>query len=449
MSTLGASEHTETAAGAGVAQNPAVASVTPTSPEKLAENKTDIPPLEAIASSSTNVNTEAIDSLPSYAIRYAPYVYLDKEERFFPGLPEEHVKSLVPRKFDGHEIPVPEELKGRLGMLALDEVNKPDTFLTMDKNLRENDLIDELTSVHCKPDETGKSKAPVWILVRDKNGVVEEKGDILDVFYFFFYPFNQGNTVLFTHFGNHVGDWEHAMIRFCDGVPQAMHLSAHSDGNSWKWAAFEKRGERPVIYAARGSHAMYPSAGKHDYSGVLLVGPSDYTSTGHLWDPTLNFVAARSIVGGVDSAEGPCGQYTSIACPSMPGLNTSYTSEEVAAVLRFQGRWGNSFSDLRLKRISQTEHQRSGSPIAGLRTLYNKVRGKAEEVSADALRAAEAGVIKGEGPAAVSEWRTRPKSTLNLKTRLLVLIWAEGPTGPRDKSLERKTMNRWKAELLE
>ena len=195
------------------------------------------------------------------------------------------------------------------------------------------------------------------------------------------------------------------------------------------------------------SDAMYASAGKHDYSGVLLVGPSDYTSTGYLWDPTHNFVAARSLIGAADADEGPCAQYTSIPCPSATGLNTSYTPEEIAAVLRFQGRWGNSFSDLRLKRITN-ENRRSGSPISGIKSLYNKVRGKAEEVSADALRAAEAGVIQGEGPAAVSEWRTRPKSSLNLKTRLLVLVWAEGPTGPRDKSLERKTMNRWKAELL-
>lgn len=152
---------------------------------------TEIPPLDAIGtpapppSTTPLAKTESIDSLPSYAIRYAPYVYLDKDEQFFPGLPEEHVKSLVPRKFDGHEIPgVPDELKGRLGMLALDAVNKPDTFLTMDKNLRDNDLIDELTSVDCKPDETGKSKSPVWIIVREKNGVVEDKGDVVDVFYF-------------------------------------------------------------------------------------------------------------------------------------------------------------------------------------------------------------------------------------------------------------------------
>lgn len=31
-----------------------------------------------------------------------------------------------------------------------------------------------------------------------------------------------------------VGDWEHTMIRFKHGEPQAIHLSAHSDGHSYK-----------------------------------------------------------------------------------------------------------------------------------------------------------------------------------------------------------------------
>lgn len=77
-------------------------------------------------------------------------------------------------------------------------------------------------------------------------------------------PYNLGNTVVFKHFGNHVGDWEHAMIRFRDGKPEAMHLSAHSDGDAWKWDVFEKKGDRPVIYSASGSRT-------HSLSSLLSL----------------------------------------------------------------------------------------------------------------------------------------------------------------------------------
>lgn len=50
-----------------------------------------------------------------------------------------------------------------------------------------------------------------------------------------------------------LGDWEHSMVRFKDGKPTAIHLSAHSEGHSFPWGIMEKMGDRPVGYAATGS----------------------------------------------------------------------------------------------------------------------------------------------------------------------------------------------------
>ncbi len=38
-------------------------------------------------------------------------------------------------------------------------------------------------------------------------------------------------------FGNHVGDWEHCMIRFENGIPRAMFLGEHSGGKRYAWQA--------------------------------------------------------------------------------------------------------------------------------------------------------------------------------------------------------------------
>ncbi|KAJ6135938.1 hypothetical protein N7512_001098 [Penicillium capsulatum] len=127
----------------------------------------------------------------------------------------------------------------------------------------------------------GRSDAPAVLLVMDKgNGVV-------DAFWFFFYSFNLGNTVVNVRFGNHVGDWEHCLIRFHHGKPKALFFSAHTAGEAYRYEAVEKIGQRPVIYSAEGSHAMYATAGLHPY--VLPWGLlHDVTDRGPLWDPLLN-----------------------------------------------------------------------------------------------------------------------------------------------------------------
>ncbi len=46
------------------------------------------------------------------------------------------------------------------------------------------------------------------------------------------------------------------MVRFKDGQPIALHLSAHADGHSWGWKTVEKMGKRPVGYVATGSREL-------------------------------------------------------------------------------------------------------------------------------------------------------------------------------------------------
>ncbi len=150
----------------------------------------------------------------------------------------------------------------------------------------------------------GRSDAPAILLVLDKgNGIV-------DAFWFYFYSFNLGNVVLNVRFGNHIGDWEHCLVRFHNGKPKALFFSAHSGGEAYSYEAVEKIGRRvsssshavsrdawvranhcliqqPVIYSATGTHAMYATPGVHSYIlpwGLL----HDQTDKGPLWDPLLN-----------------------------------------------------------------------------------------------------------------------------------------------------------------
>ena len=128
---------------------------------------------------------------------------------------------------------------------------------------------------------SGHSNAPAVLVVVDKgNGII-------DAFWFYFYSFNLGNSVFNVRFGNHIGDWEHCLMRFYHGKPKALFFSAHAAGEAYSYEAVEKMGRRPVIYSAVGSHAMYPTAGTHAY--ILPLGLlHDETDRGPLWDPSLN-----------------------------------------------------------------------------------------------------------------------------------------------------------------
>lgn len=89
----------------------------------------------------------------------------------------------------------------------------------------------------------GKRPNSAGVIEGAKTGaiiVAERDAKTTDVFYMYFYAYNDGGKVMEVNFGNHVGDWEHVMIRFVDKKPENVWLSQHADGQAFTFEALEK-----------------------------------------------------------------------------------------------------------------------------------------------------------------------------------------------------------------
>lgn len=65
----------------------------------------------------------------------------------------------------------------------------------------------------------------------------------------------------YAGYGTHEGDWELAQIGCADKEghqPILVTLSQHRNAQSLTWWQTERHHDRPLIFVARGSHAMYP-----------------------------------------------------------------------------------------------------------------------------------------------------------------------------------------------
>ncbi|KAK3718061.1 Vacuolar protein sorting-associated protein 62 [Vermiconidia calcicola] len=230
----------------------------------------------------------------------------------------------------------------------------------------------QVTNRGREPSPAGKSSAPAILVV------VPKDDGIVDAFWFFFYSFNLGQKVFNIRFGNHIGDWEHTLIRFKDGKPISAAVSEHDFGAAWAWEALEKYlpnpdgsrtvigswsnvtaarlAKRPVVYSATGTHAMYTTPGVQPYVlpwGIL----HDQTDRGPLWDPSLN---VRSYTYDLETKEFR-------ASTRNPKVPTSWFD--------FAGHWGDKFyplSDPRQYRFAGEFHYVNGPPGPRWKGLHRK-----------------------------------------------------------------------------
>ncbi|KAL8935433.1 MAG: hypothetical protein Q9216_005425 [Gyalolechia sp. 2 TL-2023] len=224
-----------------------------------------------------------VAGVPPYVLSYAPKVWLQSEDPYFPsdiGAQLLHTKPEVDfNVVDGAPNPLTLE-----NLSSLNALGGRSIYLTSVDDITTNPpWLDGV-----KPDGNGKTNGATSCVV-----VVNDRGSgYVDAFYFYFYAFNEGNTVFGQDIGDHVGDWEHNMIRFKNGIPQAIWYSQHSYGEAFTYSSVEKQGSRPIAYSAKGSHASYATTGTHDHTipGLNLpAGPiEDYCDQGTLWDPLAN-----------------------------------------------------------------------------------------------------------------------------------------------------------------
>ncbi|RKP28632.1 hypothetical protein METBISCDRAFT_3063, partial [Metschnikowia bicuspidata] len=223
--------------------------------------------------------------LPQYVIDYAPYVHLYLEERYMPYDVRDFVSHFHAEFGNGTVIDVDD---GCLDIALLSALPKDkDIYLTSNEDFVSDP--DWITGVHNQPSLVdGKiENAPAILIVVDKgNGWV-------DAFWFYFYSFNLGPFVLGGGpYGNHVGDWEHSLMRFYKGMPLILWMSAHGGGGAFFFDRLEKHEvetNHPIIYSARGTHANYVSVGTHPHDLPYQI-LCDFTDKGPLWNPAKNYL---------------------------------------------------------------------------------------------------------------------------------------------------------------
>lgn len=202
--------------------------------------------------------------IPSFVFDFAPLVHLYSGEKFWPCDIAEHLEHVTPY-LNYTQISA---ISNNPNLSNLDQLNEYNrgrfVYLTSDDNVEArpdwlggeknipndpeaaySNLLSErnhrqrpLSAGHTARIQGGRSDAPAVLLVIDKgNGVI-------DAFWFFFYSYNLGNLVFNVRFGNHVGDWEHTLVRFHNGKPKYVFLSEHFFGQAYTYEAVEKLGKR-------------------------------------------------------------------------------------------------------------------------------------------------------------------------------------------------------------
>lgn len=235
----------------------------------------------------------------NFLATYAPRVWIAQDESYWPSSVEwafPHLERFVPCT----EYPL--LCYGPYGPYGLNPEYESYYWLRTKEGVGGSDVLPFFRG--CDGSSTSNPctiyDAPVYAYwVKKEIQVGEDLVDVIDLVYFFYYPYNRGKEVLNTIWGNHVGDWEHVTVRLMWGYddqtkwslqPVQMYLSAHSFGGIYEWEAIPKIDDtHPIVYSAYGSHGIWLEAGRHTYGSAAGEDLTDWTNEGTAWD-TWNYL---------------------------------------------------------------------------------------------------------------------------------------------------------------
>ena len=119
---------------------------------------------------------------------------------------------------------------------------------------------DGLTALQCY-DDADEPAAPVVY------GAVFRSGKRVALQYWLFHAHDLWSPLVPQspdYWKSHEGDWEVVTVLLDErGRPATVGTSRHCGGARRVWAKVEKRGARPVVYSALGSHALYFKPGRY------------------------------------------------------------------------------------------------------------------------------------------------------------------------------------------
>ncbi|CAM0145362.1 unnamed protein product [Urochloa decumbens] len=257
-----------------------------------------------------------LSQVNSLLAAYAPHVFLHPKEAYLPSsvtwffesgalLHQKGSQTATPVAADGSNLP---RGGGNDGGYWLD-------LPAADNNQREDVKKGDLPS------------AKVYVQAKPMLG-----GTVTDLAVWIFYPLNGAAraqvgflTIPLGEIGEHVGDWEHVTLRVSNfsGELLRVYLSQHSAGTWVEASQLEYLDgfgwNRPVAYASRHGHAMYPKA------GLVLQGDS------RLGVGIRNDCArgSRLDTGGAERWEVVSAEYLGVKEPAWLGFERGWGPREV------------------------------------------------------------------------------------------------------------------------
>lgn len=236
--------------------------------------------------------------------RWAPVVYFHKKEAYFPSSVWWYLDqvTLVDAGSGAktHGPPVTADIlrihSGDQGKTTTKyQLNIPDDAAS-ERDIRPGEPL-----VACPesgvPKSVMHSPAPAYCHGLRRND------QIVDLQYWFFFPYDEAVGWFDDLAGSHEGDWEHVTVRIrwtenytpgVGGDPMAaaalscMYASAHNGEGRWNESPHLERcddgNNHPVVYCARGTHAGYTDNNASSFSSWQRFFSQDYTGdTGARW----------------------------------------------------------------------------------------------------------------------------------------------------------------------